>query len=69
MFPDTDVRVKPMMTLPAINTGTSEHEKEQINRTVQKNELAIAIAPRQDAVMKEWRRKKPPHFRNVRNTE
>ncbi|ENK5166712.1 DinI-like family protein [Citrobacter freundii] len=36
MFPDTDVRVKPMMTQPAINTDASEHEKEQINRTVQK---------------------------------
>ncbi|HAT7557248.1 TPA: DinI family protein [Citrobacter freundii] len=34
-FPDADVRVKPMMTLPAINTDSSKHEKEQINRTVQ----------------------------------
>lgn len=30
-----DVRVKPMMTLPAINTDASKHEKEQISRTVQ----------------------------------
>nr|WP_226795384.1 DinI family protein [Citrobacter freundii] len=35
IFPDADVRVKPMMTLPAINTDASKHEKEQINRTVQ----------------------------------
>lgn len=34
-FPDADVRVKPMMTLPAINTDASKHEKEQISRTVQ----------------------------------
>ncbi|EQA8819514.1 DinI-like family protein, partial [Citrobacter freundii] len=27
-FPDADVRVKPMMTLPAINTDASKHEKE-----------------------------------------
>ncbi|MDE9709064.1 DinI family protein [Citrobacter portucalensis] len=30
IFPDADVRVKPMMTLPAINTDASKHEKEQI---------------------------------------
>ncbi|EDA4833311.1 DinI family protein [Salmonella enterica] len=34
IFPDADVRVKPMMTLPAINTDVSKHEKEQISRTV-----------------------------------
>lgn len=33
--PDAGVRVKPLMTLPAINTDASKHEKEQINRTVQ----------------------------------
>ncbi|MGC6555898.1 DinI-like family protein [Escherichia coli] len=35
IFPDADVRVKPMMTLPAINTDASKHEQEQISRTVQ----------------------------------
>ena len=35
IFPNADVRVKPMMTLPAINTDASKHEKEQINRIVQ----------------------------------
>ncbi|MEB7576325.1 DinI family protein [Citrobacter portucalensis] len=35
IFPDAHVRVKPMMTLPAINTDASKHEKEQISRTVQ----------------------------------
>ncbi|EMQ0960812.1 DinI family protein [Citrobacter braakii] len=35
VFPGADVRVKPMMTLPAINTDASKHEKEQISRTVQ----------------------------------
>ncbi|HEC5313576.1 TPA: DinI family protein [Citrobacter freundii] len=35
IFLDADVRVKPMMTLPAINTDASKHEKEQISRTVQ----------------------------------
>ncbi|EIT4064489.1 DinI family protein, partial [Salmonella enterica subsp. enterica serovar Senftenberg] len=35
IFPDADVRVKPMMTMPAINTDASKHEKEQISRTVQ----------------------------------
>ena len=30
-----EVRVKPMMTLPAINTDASKHEKELISRTVQ----------------------------------
>lgn len=35
IFPGADVRVKPMMTLPAINTDASKHEKEQISRTVQ----------------------------------
>ncbi|HGH5981355.1 TPA: DinI-like family protein [Kluyvera georgiana] len=34
VFPDAEVRVKPMMTLPAINTDASKHEKEQINRVV-----------------------------------
>lgn len=35
IFPDADVRIKPMMTLPTINTDASKHEKELINRTVQ----------------------------------
>ncbi|HHJ4607545.1 TPA: DinI family protein [Raoultella ornithinolytica] len=35
IFPDADVRVKPMMTLPALNTDASKHEKEQISRAVQ----------------------------------
>ena len=35
IFTDADVRVKPMMTLPAINTDASKHEKEQISRAVQ----------------------------------
>ncbi|ECM1456366.1 DinI-like family protein [Salmonella enterica subsp. enterica serovar Give] len=35
IFPDDDIRVKPMMTMPVINTGASKHEKEQISRTVQ----------------------------------
>ena len=35
IFPDADVRVKPMMTLPVINTDVRKHEKEQISRTVQ----------------------------------
>ncbi|HFO2449627.1 DinI family protein [Raoultella terrigena] len=35
IFPDADVRVKPMMTLPTINTNGSKHEKEQISRVVQ----------------------------------
>jgi hypothetical protein len=35
VFPDAEVRVKPMMTLPAINTDASKHEKEQISRVVQ----------------------------------
>ena len=35
IFPNADIRVKPMMTLPAINTDASKHEKEQISRTVQ----------------------------------
>ncbi|WKL82051.1 MULTISPECIES: DinI family protein [Raoultella] len=35
IFPDANVRVKPMMTLPAINTDASKHEKELISRTVQ----------------------------------
>lgn len=35
IFPDADVRVKPMMTLPVINTDASKHEKEQISRVVQ----------------------------------
>lgn len=35
IFPVADVRVKPMMTMPAINTDASKHEKEQISRTVQ----------------------------------
>ena len=35
VFPDAEVRVKPMMTMPAINTDASKHEKEQISRVVQ----------------------------------
>lgn len=35
IFPEANVRVKPMMTLPAINTDASKHEKEQISRAVQ----------------------------------
>ncbi|MSI87536.1 DinI-like family protein [Escherichia coli] len=35
IFPGADVRVKPMMTLPAINTDANKHENEQISRTVQ----------------------------------
>lgn len=35
IFPDAEVRVKPMMTLPGINTDASKHEKEQISRVVQ----------------------------------
>ncbi|MEB6387814.1 DinI-like family protein [Kluyvera ascorbata] len=34
VFPDAEVRVKPMMTLPAINTDASKHEKEQISRVI-----------------------------------
>ncbi len=33
IFPEAEVRVKPMMTLPAINTDASKHEL--ISRTVQ----------------------------------
>lgn len=33
-FPDADVRVKPMMSLPAINTDASKHEKERISSIV-----------------------------------
>ncbi|WP_418343618.1 DinI-like family protein [Raoultella ornithinolytica] len=29
IFPDANVRVKPMITLPAINTDASKHEKAQ----------------------------------------
>ncbi|VDZ61164.1 Uncharacterised protein [Citrobacter freundii] len=35
LFPILVLGVKPMMTLPAINTDASKHEKEQISRTVQ----------------------------------
>ncbi|ROW38721.1 DNA-damage-inducible protein I [Citrobacter europaeus] len=35
IFPNADVRVKPMMTLPAINTDASKHEKERISAAVQ----------------------------------
>ncbi|WP_312626712.1 DinI-like family protein [Scandinavium sp.] len=35
IFPDADVRIKPMMTLPAINTDASKHEKERISAAVQ----------------------------------
>ncbi|EMH4162725.1 DinI family protein [Pluralibacter gergoviae] len=33
-FPDADVRVKPMMGLPAINTDASKHEKERISAII-----------------------------------
>lgn len=35
IFPDAEIRVKPMMTLPAINTDASKHEKELISAVVQ----------------------------------
>lgn len=35
IFPDAEVRVKPMMSLPAINTDASKHEKERISATIQ----------------------------------
>ncbi|EMN0394134.1 DinI family protein [Citrobacter freundii] len=35
VFPGAEIRVKPMMTLPTINTDASKHEKELISRTVQ----------------------------------
>ena len=35
IFPDADVRVKPMMSLPAINTDASKHEKERISAAIQ----------------------------------
>ncbi|EMF5211741.1 DinI family protein [Enterobacter roggenkampii] len=35
VFPEAEVRVKPMLTLPAINTDASKHVKEQISRVVQ----------------------------------
>ncbi|EKJ2163694.1 DinI-like family protein [Salmonella enterica subsp. enterica serovar Give] len=35
ILPDDDIRVKPMMAMPVINTDASKHEKEQISRTVQ----------------------------------
>ncbi|KAA1145194.1 DinI family protein [Citrobacter portucalensis] len=35
IFPDADVRVKPMMTLPPINTDSSKHDNETINSTDQ----------------------------------
>ncbi|MBT2048677.1 MULTISPECIES: DinI-like family protein [Enterobacter cloacae complex] len=35
VFPEAEVRVKPMLTLPAINTDASKHEKEQISKIVQ----------------------------------
>lgn len=35
VFPDADVRVKPMMSLPTINTDASKHEKERISAAVQ----------------------------------
>lgn len=34
-FPDAGVRVKPLMTLPAINTDASKYGKEQISSIVQ----------------------------------
>ncbi|OOL21543.1 DNA-damage-inducible protein I, partial [Klebsiella aerogenes] len=35
IFPDADIRVKPMMSLPAINTDASKHEKERISAAIQ----------------------------------
>ncbi|MCX8985311.1 DinI-like family protein [Citrobacter portucalensis] len=35
IFPDADVRVKPMSTLASINTDASKHEKERLNAAVQ----------------------------------
>ena len=35
IFPDADVRVKPMMTMASINTDAKKHEKEQIRRAIQ----------------------------------
>lgn len=35
IFPDADIRVKPMMTLASINTDATKHEKEQISRVIQ----------------------------------
>lgn len=35
VFPDAEVRVKPMMSLPSINTDASKHEKERISAAVQ----------------------------------
>ncbi|MBJ9163412.1 DinI-like family protein [Citrobacter farmeri] len=35
VFPDAVVRVKPMMTLPAISTEASKLEKKQISSTVE----------------------------------
>jgi hypothetical protein len=35
IFPEAEVRVKPMVTLASINTDASKHEKEQISRAVQ----------------------------------
>lgn len=35
IFPDGEVRVKPIMTMPATNTDASKYEKEQISRVVQ----------------------------------
>ncbi|AYY47407.1 hypothetical protein EGX89_01905 [Citrobacter freundii] len=34
-FPDADLRVKPMMTLPAIYIDANKHEKERISAVVQ----------------------------------
>lgn len=35
IFPDADIRVKPMMTMASINTDAKKHEKEQISRAIQ----------------------------------
>jgi hypothetical protein len=35
IFPEAEVRVKPMMSLPAINTDASKHEKERISTAIQ----------------------------------
>jgi hypothetical protein len=35
IFPEAEIRVKPMMSLPAINTDASKHEKERISTAIQ----------------------------------
>ncbi|TXW14342.1 hypothetical protein D4M60_03140, partial [Klebsiella pneumoniae] len=40
IFPDADIRVKPMMSLPAINTDASKHEKERIREGANKQVIS-----------------------------